>query len=107
MKVFTIILSIYFLGLNFVFCEDNCTEADDVQIELSQDIDTDHRHSDSETDICSSFCHCYCCHVHVINFDLYQSTLPILEIPAEIFSYNEGFIKDITLTILQPPQLIA
>ncbi|MBQ4820925.1 DUF6660 family protein [Aquimarina sp. MMG016] len=107
MKVFTVILSIYLLGLNFVFCEDNCTDVDDVHIELSQDMDTDHKHSDSETDICSSFCYCYCCHIHVINFDLYQSTLPILEIPAEIFSHNEGFIKDVTLTILQPPQLIT
>ncbi len=105
MKFLTIILSLYFFGLNFVPCEDTYTGSDDVQVEVSQNLDIYHDHNGS--DQCSPFCQCHCCHVHVISFDIVQFEAQLAYIPTKVFSRNEGIIKDIALPILQPPQLIG
>ncbi len=101
--MFTITLSIYFLTLNFLQCEDSAVDISDLEIEISQNID----HDDCALDLCSPFCQCYCCHMHVINFNVHQPTLHLVEIHSEIFTHKEGVIKDIALTILQPPQVVS
>ncbi|MEW7290048.1 DUF6660 family protein [Aquimarina sp. 2304DJ70-9] len=105
MKFLTIILSLYFFALNFVPCEDAYSDIDDVQAEISQNLDIDYDHNGS--DQCSPFCQCHCCHVHVINFNIVQFETQLAYISSKIFSHNEGIIKDIALPILQPPQLIG
>ncbi len=102
-KFLTVILSIYLLSLNFLQCEDNAFGINDLGIEISQNID----HDDCALDLCSPFCQCYCCHIHVINLDLYQSDLSLVEIYTAIFVHKDGMIKDITSTILQPPQVVS
>ncbi|WP_363317812.1 DUF6660 family protein [uncultured Dokdonia sp.] len=103
MKLFTIILSIYFLALNFAPCADTVVDSDDTQIEYSLTADADHEHSDN--DLCSPFCQCHCCHVHTINFGLvaFQPLQPA--IPHEFFAHFDNLGKDIPHSLLQPPRV--
>ncbi len=105
MKFLAVILSLYFLALNFVPCEDTHLDIDDIQIEISQNVDSNHDHDGS--DQCSPLCECQCCHVHVIGFDLLQFRTHLGHIPTKIFSQDNDIIKDVVFPILQPPQQIG
>lgn len=103
MKIFTIILSIYFLGLNLVPCGDTIVNNGEINTELSQTVDSGHGHSTS--DMCSPFCHCHCCHVHTITFDALKFE-PIKILTPKLYikhldSRNKGFQNP----LLQPPQV--
>ncbi len=104
MRILAVILSVYFFALNFVSCEDAYTNIDDIQAEISQNLDIENSHDGS--DQCSPFCQCHCCHVHIIGFDILQFETRATYISTQIFSQNEGISKDIARSILQPPQLI-
>lgn len=103
MKIFTIILSIYFLGLNFVPCGDTDVDSSDVNTELSQIVDANHNHSTS--DMCSPFCHCHCCHVHTIAFDIFKFE-PVNPITLKLYiKHFDGRNKGYHNSLLQPPQV--
>ncbi len=68
-------------------------------------IEMNDKHEHGEEDPCSPFCHCHCCHTHVIKVEIIQPNLDIVELPSRIPSLTAGFPKDITLTLLQPPQM--
>ncbi|WP_121665516.1 DUF6660 family protein [Mesonia aquimarina] len=105
MRIFTIILSIFFLGLNFVPCNDNSTATEDSQvlIELDQNAN-DHQHN-TTGDSCSPFCQCHCCHVHVTQFNIanFQPITP--EISTVEFIHFNSFGKEISKQLLQPPRV--
>ncbi|WP_106791841.1 DUF6660 family protein [Aquimarina sp. Aq78] len=104
MKILVFILSIYFLALNFMPCNDSISITDDSQIENFADSCENHDHS-IENDLCSPFCQCHCCHVHVIdlNINTYQLVSP--EISTELFAHFDSVGKEISSTPFQPPQV--
>ena len=70
-----ILLSIYFLALNVLPCQDEpVTEASayngSAQTELVQHQGAGHDHSPCNSDLCSPFCGCHCCHTHSTDFDI-------------------------------------
>ncbi|WP_084217688.1 DUF6660 family protein [Nonlabens marinus] len=102
MRIFAIILSIYFLALNVVPCSDAANNTDDTQVVTVIDIDGDH---DQDCELCSPFCQCHCCHVHTIDFGLmafepYQSP-----ISSKIFTSFQNHGKDFLTSLFQPPQV--
>ncbi len=105
MKYIAFIISIYFLTLNFLPCEDASEQSDDSQTEIVQNMDIDHDHNDA--DLCSPFCQCHCCHIHVLNFDLDAYSIHTPLISTRIFIHPDAIAKDIMQSILQPPQLLS
>ena len=84
-------------------CSDIAPSDDDVQIEISQTVDSEHDHNQS--DLCPPFCHCHCCHVHTIAFGL-MAFLPLQPaIPHEYFVHFDNLGKDIPHSLLQPPRV--
>jgi hypothetical protein len=102
-KFFVTILSIYFLGLSFIPCEDAIIHSsfDDDQIGHYSEHDSDH-HSE---DLCSPFCSCQCCHVNVVDIDVY----PYQIISPEISKLpNARFVsskQEVNYSILHPPRV--
>ena len=102
MKIFTVILSIYFLTLNFAPCSDTPPDRNDAQIEFSQATDADHEHQSN--DLCSPFCQCHCCHVHAIDFEL-MAFEPFQDpISNEVFAIFKENGKDFHSSLFQPPR---
>ncbi|WP_081415677.1 MULTISPECIES: DUF6660 family protein [Aquimarina] len=102
MKYFAFILSIYFLALNVVPCSDTGNITDDSQVVTMVDFDGDH---DQDCELCSPFCQCHCCHVHTINFGLavFKPLQPLIS--QDNFNHFDSVGKDISLSLLQPPQV--
>ncbi|MEH6657333.1 MULTISPECIES: DUF6660 family protein [Flavobacteriaceae] len=103
MKIITIILSFYFLALNFTPCVDSKPNSDNTQVEFSQVTDADQEHNDSI--LCSPFCHCHCCHVHTIDFGLVSFELLQPAIPHQYFAHFDNLGKDIPHFLLHPPRV--
>ncbi|WP_157812178.1 DUF6660 family protein [Polaribacter sp. ALD11] len=103
MKILTIILSFYLLGLNFAPCGDTAVNKSDINSEISQLIDSDHGHSTIDT--CSPFCHCNCCHVHTIAFDILKFKPIKLLMPQLHTKYFDGRNKGYQNSLLQPPRV--
>lgn len=102
MKIFSIILSFYFLGLNFTPCEDAAAEANDAQTEFSVEADTGHDHSTA--DMCSPFCNCHCCHVHTIDIGL-AGFEPLNVVPLQNpLLHFDNLGKDFRNSLFQPPR---
>ena len=101
-KLLAIILSIYCFALNIVPCSDVGNVTDDSQVVATMDFDGDH---DQDCELCSPFCQCHCCHVHVISFGLatFEPLVPL--IPQDNFNHFDSIGKDISLSLLQPPQV--
>ncbi|WP_339141138.1 DUF6660 family protein [Croceitalea sp. MTPC5] len=102
MKFLAIILSVYFLALNFVPCSDAGNVSDDSQIASIVDFDGDH---DQDCELCSPFCQCHCCHVHTIDFGIAQFAPLPLTIPQNSFAHFDSVGKDISLSLFQPPRV--
>lgn len=104
MKFLVIILSVYFLGLNFIPCDDAVVYDDQKNISAVLDVDQDHPESDGQ-DECPPFCQCHCCHVHVVQFG--TTSLEILEptISTLIVQKEERLGKGISHTHFQPPRV--
>ena len=103
MKIFTLILSIYLLGLNFAPCNDTIVDNDDIETVYSQATDSDHNHNSS--DLCSPFCQCHCCHMHTIDFGVTAYETFQQSISKEVFAFFQKPGKDFYLSILQPPKV--
>lgn len=103
MKYLAFILSIYILALNLVPCEDYAIADNEVNIEISQNIDGDHQHHG--TDVCSPFCICQCCQISATHFKIADIKLDITYLSNQDFFYLNGLEKDFSLSVLQPPQV--
>ena len=102
MKILSIILSIYFLGLNFTPCDDAVAEENEVQTEFSVAADADSDHSSA--DMCSPFCHCHCCHVHTIDVGMAVFE-PLNVIPLQNpLLHFDNLGKDFRNSLFQPPR---
>ncbi|WP_394355031.1 DUF6660 family protein [Maribacter aquimaris] len=102
MKIITLILSFYILGLNVLPCTDTRAEFDDTQIEAAFSLDLDHSHS--AFDLCPPFCSCHCCHVHTIDFGATAFTPIPNPISKENFSHFESISDGVVFLLLQPPR---
>lgn len=103
MKFLAIIFSIYFLGLNFVPCEDavQLTESDSQFQQASLDEDL----TPINADDCTPFCQCHCCHVHVTNFiaTSYEAFEPVIS--TLIIQKGEISGLEIPNFHFQPPRI--
>ena len=103
MKFLTFLLSTYIFALNLVPCEDFGALDTDVTTQISQSMDNNHQHPAS--DLCSPFCICQCCHVSVTYSQFPILKMEINTISTPDFIYSNGFTKDFTSSILQPPKV--
>ncbi|MEE1976253.1 DUF6660 family protein [Maribacter cobaltidurans] len=101
MKFLAIILSIYFLALNFVPCSDASAVEDGTQVVTVMDYDGEHG---QDCELCSPFCQCHCCHSHTIDFRLaiFEPIQPVISLVN--FAHFDSLGKDISLSLLQPPR---
>ncbi|PNW26624.1 DUF6660 family protein [Formosa algae] len=102
MKYLAVILSVYFLALNFAPCEDDASVCDNDTTEISQHSDSDHNQGTS--DDCSPFCQCHCCHIHVTQFTPVEISFLVPDISTELFLHFDSLGQDVNQTILQPPR---
>ena len=81
-------------------CQDNC---DDLCAHKTEKASS-HQHDENDCHSCSPFCFCNCCHVSTIVS--YHAIINIFEtIPVKLVSIiKEVPIKDILLSIWQPPE---
>jgi hypothetical protein len=102
MKFLAIILSNYFLALNFMPCSDTGVIENDTQTVSVMDFDGEHG---QDCQLCSPFCQCHCCHSHTIDFGLaiFEPIEPTIS--HENFVHSDSLGKDITLSLFQPPQV--
>ncbi|WP_298316459.1 DUF6660 family protein [uncultured Aquimarina sp.] len=105
MKFFTIILSVFILGLELVPCSDafNSEHKEEVSCNDEQD------HSHDTDDSCTSICICACCGV-TITYELLKQFN--VEVRTDIISKDDCIYQsDYTFyffpNIWQPPQLIS
>ncbi|MEK6154023.1 DUF6660 family protein [Flavobacteriaceae bacterium 3-367] len=103
MKYIAVILSIYFLALGIVPCNDGDESGNDTELTTIIGFNGDHDHHD-HGDLCSPFCQCHCCHTHSVTLDIvvFEPIQPI--ILQERFAYFDSVGKDIQLSLLHPPQ---
>lgn len=102
-KIFVIILSVYFLGLSFIPCEDAVIENNSLEEQLAhyQDQDTDNHH----TDLCSPFCSCQCCHVNVAEIGVYPYKIITPQISKIVNTRLVTSKQEVNYSILQPPRV--
>lgn len=100
LKLITVILSIYFLALNTVPCNDSGDVKED-----SKTVSVIDYNGDQDCELCSPFCHCHCCHVFTIDFGLaaFEPLQPIIS--QKNFAHFDNFGKDISRSLFQPPRV--
>lgn len=98
-----ILLSVYFLVLNFTPCSDTDQLANDSHTEIVSGFDNNHDHSAS--DLCSPFCQCHCCHVHTIDFGVTTFEPIVNTISSKVFFHIDNVGEDFLHTILHPPRV--
>ncbi|OFX17468.1 MAG: hypothetical protein A2033_12100 [Bacteroidetes bacterium GWA2_31_9] len=101
MKLFSFIFSIYIISLLVYPCQES-SEISSHNTEQSQN--TNHSHNEQDCHSCAPFCICNCCQVNTLT-SLKVSVKAIPAILEKItFIYKETSVKDIVLTIWQPPK---
>ncbi len=104
MKFLVVILSVYFLALNLLPCQDEPVAEDTARPELVQQQGDGHDHEQCDSDLCSPFCGCHCCHSHTI--DLAWVAFPFQPtISQENFTHFDSFGKDFPHSLFQPPRI--
>ena len=101
-KSIAILLSLYFLALNFIPCNDGEMLSDDANSENVIGMDGNHDHG--ATDLCSPFCNCHCCHIHTIESNIISFEPLILMNFKEKFAHFDSFGNDISHSLFQPPK---
>ena len=102
-KILTIILSLYFLVLNGVPCDDSEVSLYDSQNDLLTQLD--HNSDNTEQPVCVNFCLCSGCHVNIVNVDILTFSVPTFDISSEIFFHFNGSGEDIPHSLFQPPRV--
>ncbi|MFN4764532.1 DUF6660 family protein [Gillisia sp. Q332] len=107
MNIIALILSFYFLGLNFIPCDDTVesNDQDTISVNLTFNQDNQDQQHDDKSDGCPPFCQCHCCHVHVVNFHPGNFEVLDLEIPNLIVQKAENPGIEILDSHFQPPRL--
>lgn len=99
MKIFSVIMSIYLLGLMFVPCADIHAE-NDLSNTVIETLDTHENHVDT----CSPFCFCECCQTvsqpAIYNYFTYFSTL--IETSTPFIQASE---YSVPITLWRPPKI--
>ncbi|HET8839341.1 MAG TPA: DUF6660 family protein [Flavobacteriaceae bacterium] len=97
-----VILSFYFLGMNFVPCSDAATAtASESQNFIQADPGSQHEHS---TDSCPPFCSCQCCQsqLTLIDFPVFQALKQEFRTVPIFYKTNPG--KEFPTAFFQPPR---
>ncbi|MDT0691327.1 MULTISPECIES: DUF6660 family protein [Flavobacteriaceae] len=106
MKFFAVILSVYFLGLNFIPCDDTAVSENQDTVSVSMEIYQDQPGDQQGTsDDCPPFCQCHCCHIHLVRstpsaFEIFEPKIPFL---TPLFGERVG--KEIAFSHFQPPRV--
>lgn len=100
-KFVAIILSTYFLALNFVPCNDAGNTKDNSQLVSAIDYDSNHG---QDCELCSPFCQCHCCQVHTIDSSLvtFEPLQPTIQ--QKRFVHFNTLGKDLSISFFQPPR---
>jgi len=100
MKLFCYIISIYIIGLLLFPCQNN----GDLSFTNKTEKSANHNHEEQGCHTCPPFCVCDCCQVNTIislkTIINSTETVPVLFICI----YKETPLKDIILSIWQPPK---
>ncbi|WP_394331313.1 DUF6660 family protein [Pricia antarctica] len=102
MKLIAVLLSLFFLALNFIPCNDGELLGDESGIETISAMVANHDHGAS--DLCSPFCNCHCCHIHTIESNILSFNPLVLMSFEKTFAHFDNFGKDISHSLLQPPR---
>lgn len=104
MKFFAFILAILVLVVSIMPCADGAIAMNksEIKTEISKAI---HQHDVPNHDICSPFCQCARCAGFTITHFPSSFVIPVT-VNKQISSFLPSEIIDITLPILQPPQLV-
>jgi len=100
-KLVSIILSFYLVGLTFIPCEDEVLQENE-SIDQFADQSTDHNNIN---DACTPFCQCHCCHVHVLNFESPVLEFKTREISTLITDIKQDAGTEIPHSHFQPPRV--
>ncbi|MDT0687419.1 DUF6660 family protein [Autumnicola psychrophila] len=105
MRIAALILSFYFLGLNFLSCADEAElSSSDAEFSTEKLAESENPKEPSE-DLCPPFCHCHCCHVHVVNLQSTEFVIVDFQISTLISTKLEASEKDFSSSLLQPPRV--
>ena len=102
MKMVSVFLAFFILGLISIPCSDTDVSSDAVQTEVSA-VHVD-QGTDLEVDFCSPFCSCHCCHTHLIPDN--QMVSEVIIYPRDLVAtiYQKAFTGPLFL-IFQPPKV--
>lgn len=103
MKFLAVILSVYFLGLNFLPCEDGLISLGDEH--QQEQVEHTDKHAPDAGDDCSPFCQCHCCHVHVVtsNNSSFEPVAPVIS--TLIIQKIQDLGTEVHNTHFQPPRV--
>lgn len=101
MKLLSIILSIYLIGLTVVPCEDDVNK-EEISIEQVSNLGSQ---QETGADLCSPFCQCHCCHIHILKIDTMESEELDIQASTLIIEKNSESGIEIPDTHFQPPRI--
>ncbi|WP_375596907.1 DUF6660 family protein [Roseivirga seohaensis] len=103
MRIISIILSVWILGLSVLPCADNQPAKEHIEVSTS-DVGDDQNHNSTE-DLCSPLCTCHCCHSHLVvhqSYRLHSQPLSFEDpLAGHACSLSEGFKE----SFLEPPKV--
>ncbi len=104
MKIFSLLLMLLILAMNFKPC------ADEIFIDTSEVVHTviekTADHQSTGADDCSPFCYCACCSVRSFSAKETVVTIFLPQIKIQEPNFLLGHVHQISLSIWQPPQLV-
>ena len=102
LKILAVILSVYFLCLGVVPCEDDVVL--DKNDEVVQ-VDAAGGFAEHAADDCSPFCQCHCCHVHVVTVASTSFEALDISISTHIIQNGQHTGFDLPDSHFQPPRV--
>ncbi|WP_432264537.1 DUF6660 family protein [Autumnicola edwardsiae] len=103
MKTVTLILSFFLLGMNVVPLA--CVEKiDGVSVYETHTAANNEADDSGSLELCPPFCSCQCCNLHTIDFEVTVFEPLVLDPKSVAFAHIKGIIKDVSFSLLQPPQ---
>lgn len=102
MRFFAFIMAFIVLAMSTVPCADGAVAMSKAKTEIQK---TNHQQNDHPTRDCSPFCSCSCCTGSPIPQYVAKLTLVKPELIRNYKSLYSSPIKEISLSIWQPPQL--
>jgi hypothetical protein len=103
LKITAFILSIIVLVLSCMPCTDGGNSMGKAKQEV---VKSSHQQDYPKTDACSPFCSCSCCSGVPIPKVLAKLVLAKVEFKKQYYTFYSSSVKDVSLAIWQPPQLV-